>query len=69
MAISPYIGTLEALKTYIKRRLGSPVVRVELTDAQLLDCIDLALDKFIEIADDGTQMRFKTVSVTAGVQE
>ena len=66
MAITNYITSRTELKAYCLRRLGQPVVRVEVDDTQLEDCINIAVDKFVEYADDGSSMRFGTFGVTAG---
>jgi len=63
MAITNYINSRTELKDYCLRRLGQPVVRVEVHDSQLEDCINIAVDKFIEYADDGSSMRFGTFQV------
>jgi len=47
------INTEEKLKDYIYRRLGAPVLRVEITDDQMEDIIYKAIDKFAYYAYDG----------------
>lgn len=69
MAITSYIGSKTALKTYLKQRLGEGVVRVEVTDDHIEHCINLAIEKFVEAADDGSSLRFKTIAVTGGTSE
>lgn len=49
------IKTRDALKEYIKRRLGYPLVKVELTDDMLDDCIDRAIEVYSEYGYDGTE--------------
>jgi hypothetical protein len=40
--------TLSELKSYIKRRLGDPVINIEIDDTQLTDCILDAIQRFTE---------------------
>lgn len=69
MAITPYITSKTALKTYIKQRLGEGVVRVEITDHQLEHAINMAVETFIEKADDGASMRFMQLQTQTDVQK
>lgn len=69
MAIGPHVVSKSGLKTYIKERLGYPVVNVEVTDEQIEHIINETIEKFIEFAEGGTQTRVKTLAVTAGTQE
>ena len=69
MAISAYVQSKEQLKIYIKERLGYPVVNIEVTDTQIEHIINETLEKFIEFAEGGIQMRVMTLAVTAGTQE
>ena len=48
------IDTQEKLREYIKRRLGAPLIRVELTDEMLDDCIEKAISEYSYYAYDGT---------------
>jgi hypothetical protein len=51
----------------IKRRLGYPMVKVELDDSQISDCIDYARDKFVKwAAGNSTQEVYFTVMLSAG---
>lgn len=50
--------TRDNVKSWVKRKLGYPVVQVELTDDQLEDCIDDALD---EIAPWVVQRQYITL--------
>ena len=47
------INTKEKLRDYIKRRLGAPLLRVELTEDMLNDCIDKAVEIYSEYGYDG----------------
>ena len=69
MAISQYIASKTDLKQYIKERLGEPVVRVEIDDVQLEHVINLAVEKFVEKADDGSSIRFMQLATSAGQQK
>jgi hypothetical protein len=56
------------LKERIKRRLGYPVVKVELDDQQILDCIDYAATRFIKwAAGQSTQEYYFTLMLSGGV--
>lgn len=47
------IKTKAALREYTLRQMGSPTIRVELTEEQLDDCITKSLDRYGEYAYDG----------------
>lgn len=63
------ITSRETLKSYIHRRLGSPLVKTaDLSDAQLDDIIDITLDRFYEQAMDFAQEeRVLYLPVTEGI--
>lgn len=46
--------TLQAFKDYILRQLGFPLHNIEMTDEQLTDCIQEAVDRFTERHYDAT---------------
>jgi hypothetical protein len=48
------IRTKEALREYLLRKMGAPSIKVELTEDQLNDAIDIALERYSEYAYDGT---------------
>jgi len=48
------IDTKEKLREYIKRRLGAPLIRIELSEDQLNDCIDKSISEYSYYAYDGT---------------
>ena len=50
--------TRATLKDYAKRKLGHPVVELNLDDDQMEDCIDDALEYFQEYHFDGTYPTF-----------
>lgn len=58
--------TLAQLKEYVKRRLGDPVINIELADSQMEDCISEAFDIFKEFHADGTDEAIYLLSVTDG---
>lgn len=49
------IDTEEKLREYIKRKLGHPQLKIEISEDQLNDCIYQAIEKFAYYAYDGTQ--------------
>jgi hypothetical protein len=63
------IDTKEKLREYIKRRLGAPLLRVELTEDMLNDCIDKAIYEYSYYAYDGTIEGTLLVELTPGVFE
>ena len=68
MAIVPYVASHTDLKTYIKERLGFPVINIEITDEQMNHAINMTIEKFVEIAEGGVNFRFMILAVTAGTQ-
>lgn len=56
------------LGDYVLRRLGQPVVQVEITPEQLNDCIDETIEMFIEVAHSGTQGRVYALPAITGQQ-
>ena len=44
------ITTKEGLRNYIKSQLGAPSINIEVTDAQMNEIIDDAIQKFTEYA-------------------
>jgi hypothetical protein len=54
----------------VKRRLGYPVVKIELDDAQIIDNIEYAKSKFIKwAAGQSTQEIYFALPISAGVNE
>jgi hypothetical protein len=68
MAITPYIQSKTQLVEYIKQRLGYPVINIEVTDVQIDHCINLTMDKFVEFAEGGTQLRFMNLQILGNTQ-
>ena len=52
------------LKDAILRRLGAPVINVEVTEPQIYDCISRAIELFTEYHPDGLNRTFITVQLT-----
>lgn len=69
MALSAYIASKNDLKTFIKEKLGEPIVTVEISDTQLDHAINETLEKWIEFAEGGVQYRLMSLSVTPGTKE
>ena len=57
--------TRATLKDYAKRKLGHPVVELNIDDDQMEDCIDDALEFFQEYHFDGTYPTFLKHQITA----
>ena len=57
------------LKQYIYRKLGHPVINVEVDETQLEDCIDEALKTFTESHYDAVDIGYVGLEVQAGVTE
>lgn len=56
--------TREALKDYCLRRLGHPVIQINIDDAQIEDRIDDALQYFAEYHFDGTERVYLQKQIT-----
>jgi hypothetical protein len=68
MAYAPRVQTKSQFKQYILRQLGSPVVNIEITDDQLDDAIDNALELFMQQAYSGVTERYVALELVAGTQ-
>jgi hypothetical protein len=64
-----YIGTLGELEEYILRQLGKGVINVEITPDQLRDCIDDAIQHFLEESYDGSVERYVLHTAVTGQRE
>jgi hypothetical protein len=53
---------------YILRKLGSPVIHIEISEDQVTDCIDEALLKFYEQHYDGVDIGYIELDLTDGVK-
>lgn len=49
------INSVETLTDYIRRQLGEPLIKVEVTDEQIEDCIFTAIDEFAEYGFQGLE--------------
>lgn len=58
------ISTLQDLRDYILRKLGSPVQTIELCETQLDDCVDDAIQLFVEYHSDGCDIGYSTFEIT-----
>ena len=58
-------ATKQELADWVLRRLGAPLVTVEISDEQLEDVIDEALQFYREWHFDGTERVFRTIKVDA----
>jgi hypothetical protein len=63
------IDTREKLIGYIKRRLGEPVITVELTEEQIDDIIDEVVLKYSEFAVDGQEKRAMIIPLFNQINE
>ncbi len=61
--------TLKNFRKYILRKLGSPVINVEIDDSQIDDAIDDAVQLFYESHYDGVNLGYIFLSVTADEQD
>ena len=59
----PLPNTKQELADWILRRLGAPVVNVEVTDVQLEDCIDEAVQWYQNWHMDGANRSYRTIKV------
>lgn len=57
----------QELADWILRRLGAPVINVEIADVQLEDCIDEAVQFFNQYHYDGAQRSWRTIKVDANL--
>jgi len=60
------IKTKEALREYIKRRLGAPLLKIEMTEDMLDDCIDKAIEVYAEYGYDGCTQETLLVNLEPG---
>ena len=61
--------TKEKLISYIRRRCGEPLIKVEVSDDQLDDIIDEVIVKFSEFAYDGQEVKSMLRPIFEGVKE
>ena len=58
------INSVETLTDYIRRQLGEPLIKVEVTDEQIEDCIFTAIDEFCEYGFQGLEDTAVLVTIT-----
>jgi hypothetical protein len=69
MAYGPKIQSKGQLKEYILRKLGSPVINIEITDEQLDDAIDDTIEYFFKNGGIGGMLeRYVPITLLKGVQ-
>tara|TARA_B100002019_G_scaffold293165_1_gene319104 strand:- start:1379 stop:2374 length:996 start_codon:yes stop_codon:yes gene_type:complete len=59
----PLPGTKQELADWILRRLGAPVINIEIADVQLEDCIDEAVQFFYNYHYDGSIRSYRTIKI------
>ena len=67
MARGPRLQTKADLKAYMLRKLGSPVINIEITDDQMEDAVDDTLERYLARAYAGTCDRYLMLNVKTGV--
>jgi len=64
------LNTLDDLYGWVRRQLGWPIVKVELTDDQIHDCIISALDLYLKYADgQATEDAYYLLQLEGGKSE
>lgn len=58
------IASRAELVSYIKRKLGEPVIDINIADEQIEDCIQDAFDFFLDYHYEGQQRKFYAVQLT-----
>ena len=59
----PLPNSKQELADYILRRLGAPVINVEIADVQLEDCIDDAVQLYQEYHYDGAERTYRVIKI------
>ena len=59
----------QQLIQYVLRKLGHPVIHIEIAQEQIEDCINDALDLFREYHSDALKLKFKEIDLVAGTKE
>lgn len=60
----PLPNNKQQLADWILRRLGAPVININVADIQLEDCIDEAVQFYQEYHFDGAQRSYRTIKIT-----
>lgn len=63
----PLPGTKQELADWILRRLGAPVINIEIADVQLEDCIDEAVQFFYNYHYDGVTRSWRTLKIDSNL--
>lgn len=64
------LKSLDDLYGWVRRMLGAPQVKVELTDEQIYDCVITALDLFLKWAmDQSTEEAYYVLNLEGGKAE
>lgn len=63
----PLPATKQELADWVLRRLGAPVINVEIADVQLEDCIDEAVQFFYNYHYDGVTRSWRTIKVDSNL--
>lgn len=63
------IDSEEKLVNYIKTQLGAPLITVDVTEEQILQCIDDSFDKFVDWAYDAQQHQIFLINTTENIQD
>ena len=59
------VRTAVELKDLILRRLGAPIINIEVTEEQVYDCIDRAIELFVEYHHQGADKTYCVRVLTA----
>lgn len=63
------IDSESKLVSYIKTQLGAPLITVDVTDDQILQCVDDAFDKFVDWAYDAQQHQVFIIETQEDIQD
>ena len=63
------INTEDGLNQYIRRRLGEPLINIDITDYKISDRIDETIQKYSEFALSGTELNVLRLNITPGIYQ
>lgn len=63
------IDCVESLRGYIKRKLGAPLIQIEITDEQIDEVIQETIDLYCEYAADGVEHLKISAQLTPGISQ
>ena len=69
MGYKPRLQTKSDLQQYILRKLGSPVIQIEITGEQLDDCIDDVLEYYMQRAYSGVIEKYVPIKLIKGISQ